>query len=63
MENIFITGSSGYIGTRLIKALLKEGNFPIQALVRKGSEKKLPPGCEIIIGDALDSGSYKRTSK
>jgi nucleoside-diphosphate-sugar epimerase len=59
MQNIFITGGTGYIGTRLIKALLKDGNFQIQALVRKGSEKKLPEGCEIVFGDALNAASYK----
>jgi len=59
MENIFITGATGYIGTRLIKALLKKGTCRITALVRKGSEKKLPAGCEMIIGDALDARSYQ----
>jgi nucleoside-diphosphate-sugar epimerase len=28
-------------------------------LVRKGLEQKLPPGCEIIIGDALNATSYQ----
>ena len=42
MENIVITGGSGYIGSRLIKTLLKDGDFCIQAVVREGSEKKLP---------------------
>lgn len=59
MQNIFITGGTGYIGTRLIKALLKDGNFHVQALVRNGSQKKLPEGCEMLIGDALDAESYK----
>lgn len=59
MQNIFITGGTGYIGTRLIAALLKDGSFHIRALVRNGSEKKLPAGCEIVKGDALDAGSYK----
>ena len=59
MKNIFITGGTGYIGSRLIKALLKEDDLTIKALVRKGSENKLPPGCEIVFGNALDAGSYK----
>ena len=63
MKNIFITGGTGYIGSRLIKALLKEGNFHISALVRKGSENKLPAGCEIIFGDALNADSYKKNIK
>ena len=59
MQQVFITGGTGYIGTRLIRALQKDGNFTIQALVRKGSENKLPKGCEMVTGDALDANSYK----
>ena len=58
MQTVFITGGTGYIGTRLIKALLKD-NFSIKGLVRKGSENKLPAGCEVIIGNALDASSYQ----
>ncbi len=54
MQTLFITG-----GTRLIKALQQRGNFHIKALVRKGSENKLPAGCEIIFGNALDANSYQ----
>ena len=57
-QQIFITGGTGYIGSRLIKALLEENNFSIKALIRKGSENKLPEGCEIIFGNALDAASY-----
>jgi len=46
------------MGTRLIKAL-RGGDYHIRALVRKGSENKLPPGCEMISGDALDASSYQ----
>ncbi|HEY1870614.1 MAG TPA: NmrA family NAD(P)-binding protein [Chitinophagaceae bacterium] len=35
MQNIFITGGTGYMGTRLIKAL-QGGDYHIRALVRKG---------------------------
>ena len=63
MQNVFITGSTGYIGTRLIKALQKEGSYNIQALVRKGSENKLPVGCYVVIGDALNAASYKDSIK
>lgn len=58
MTTIFITGGTGYIGKRLIKALVKEGDYEIKALVRKQSARKLPPGCEPVIGDALDSRTY-----
>lgn len=58
MKNVFITGGTGYIGSRLIKALVKQGGYSIKALVRKGSEHKLPDGCEAVPGDALDAESY-----
>ena len=58
MENIFITGGTGYMGTRLIKALQNK-EYNIRALVRKGSENKLPQGCEMITGNALDASSYQ----
>lgn len=58
MQTIFITGGTGYIGSRLIHALLQTGDFRIKALARKGSEHKLPNGVEIITGDALNAATY-----
>ena len=45
------------MGSRLIAALLPHGHA-VRALVRKGSEGKLPPGCEVVVGSPLDSASY-----
>ena len=56
--NVFITGGTGYLGKRLIKELLKR-NHTVKALVRKGSEHKLPQGCEIIFGDALKASTFQ----
>lgn len=58
MQNVFITGGTGYLGTRLIKAL-QNGDYNILALVRKGSESKLPKGCDWVEGNALDASSYR----
>ena len=58
MQNVFITGGTGYLGTSLIKALQNE-EYNILALVRKGSENKLPTGCKWIEGNALDAASYQ----
>ena len=58
-SQIFITGGSGYIGSRLIKTLLEHGGYRVTALVRRGSEHKLPEGCNIIYGNALDANSYR----
>lgn len=54
---VFLTGSTGYMGQRLIPLLVERGHR-VRALVRAGSEKKLPPGCEPVSGDALDANTY-----
>ncbi len=54
---VFLTGSTGYMGQRLIPLLLERGHR-VRALVRAGSEKKVSPGCEAVVGDALDAASY-----
>jgi uncharacterized protein YbjT (DUF2867 family) len=56
-HRVFITGGTGYVGRPLITQLLARGH-EVRALVRPGSEKKLPPGCQAIPGDALDGESY-----
>jgi len=54
---VFVTGGTGYLGRPMIASLLKRGH-KVQALVRAGSEGKLPPGCTPIAGNALDGKSY-----
>src|SRR5438132_13951432 len=54
---VFVTGGTGYMGRRLIPRLLERGH-EVRALVRLGSEKRLPAGCTAIPGDALDGMSY-----
>lgn len=56
-HSMFITGGSGYMGRKLIPLLLQRGH-EVRALVRLGSEKKLPAGCIAVVGDALDESSY-----
>lgn len=57
-RKVFIAGGTGYLGSRLIPKLLERGH-EVTALVRKGSEKKIPEGCKIVFGDALDENTYK----
>ena len=57
-HEVFVTGSSGYIGRSLIAALHARGHA-VRALVRRGSERKLPPGPLPVHGDALDAASYR----
>jgi uncharacterized protein YbjT (DUF2867 family) len=56
-RTVFITGGTGYIGSRLIPLLLQRGHS-VRALVRKGSEQKLPPGCASILGNVLDESTF-----
>lgn len=57
MSKVFVTGGTGYLGRRLIPALLKRGHH-IRVLVRAGSEGKLAPGSSAVVGNALEADSY-----
>src|SRR3954453_11177330 len=59
MKQIFITGGTGYMGSRLIKMLLEKG-YKVKALVRNGSENKLPKGCDYVIANPFDSKSFAK---
>lgn len=59
MKTIFITGGTGYIGKRLIKLLIERGHRVI-ALVRKGSEQKVPAGAEVIVADPFDAKTFQQ---
>jgi uncharacterized protein YbjT (DUF2867 family) len=56
-HHVFITGGTGYVGRRLIRELLAAGH-QVAALVRAGSETKLPPGAKPKIGNPLDKASF-----
>ncbi len=45
------------MGRALIPKLLKRGHT-VRALVRRGSESKLPAGCTVIPGDPLDRATF-----
>lgn len=57
MQPIFITGGTGYLGRRLITELLRLGH-PVTALVRKGSERRLPAGAQPVIAHPFDASSF-----
>lgn len=45
------------MGRRVIPALLARGHR-VRALVREGSQAKLPAGCEAVVGNALDERTF-----
>jgi uncharacterized protein YbjT (DUF2867 family) len=57
VAHVFVTGGTGYIGSRLIPALQARGH-QIRAVVRPGSKQKLPPNAEAIEANPLVSDSY-----
>ena len=58
MPTVFVTGGTGFMGRNLIVELLHR-KFTVRALVRHGSEHKLPHGCEAVQGDALDKTVFR----
>jgi nucleoside-diphosphate-sugar epimerase len=58
MTFVTITGGTGYLGSKLIPALLSRGHS-VRTLVRPGSEKRVPTGAEIVVGDALNADSIR----
>jgi len=55
---VFVTGGTGFVGQEVLKQLLAAGH-EVRALVRAGSENKLPihPQLDIRRGDATDPAS------
>jgi uncharacterized protein YbjT (DUF2867 family) len=58
MASAFLTGATGYMGRRLAAELLSRGHR-VRGLTRPGSEGRLPPGCDVVAGDALDAATYR----
>jgi uncharacterized protein YbjT (DUF2867 family) len=58
-RRVFVTGGTGYMGSTLVPALIERGHR-VRALVRNNSQGKLPAGCEVVSGDALDGKTYRQ---
>lgn len=54
---VFVTGGTGYIGSRLIPALIAR-RHRVTALVRPGSERKAPSNAETLVGDPFNRATF-----
>ena len=48
------------MGRRLIALLLNKG-YAVKALVREGSQNKLPKECNYVIGNPFDASTFSKT--
>jgi uncharacterized protein YbjT (DUF2867 family) len=56
-RSVFIAGGTGYLGRPLVGELLSRGHT-VRALVREGSQNKLPSGATPVVGNTLEPSSY-----
>ncbi|WP_437580615.1 NAD-dependent epimerase/dehydratase family protein [Sorangium sp. So ce887] len=58
---VLVTGSTGMIGSHLVRALAAEGHA-VRCLVRRHTERAeaLGPAVEVVLGDLGDAGSLRR---
>ncbi len=54
---VFVTGGTGYIGSRLAPALAARGHH-VTLLVRPGSERKAPAGCDRVVGNPFERATF-----
>jgi uncharacterized protein YbjT (DUF2867 family) len=58
MRDVFVVGGTGYLGRPLIARLSADG-FRVSSVARPHSAARIPAGCGVIVGDALDCRSYQ----
>src|ERR1051326_6527909 len=54
-QSLFLTGGTGYMGSRLVPMLLA-GSHEVRALTRIPSVSRLPMGCHPVFGSAVGGG-------
>lgn len=60
MAEIFLTGSTGFVGRHLVPVLLRDSHH-LRCLVRSASKAEVLQalGCEVVLGDLLDSHAWE----
>lgn len=58
MKQVIVAGGTGYLGRPLIEKLCADG-FRVAAVARPQSAAKVPTCCAVVIGDVLDSRTYR----
>src|SRR5689334_22601773 len=56
-RQVFVSGGTGYVGQALVAELVRRGHR-VRVLARAGSQKKVTPGAEAVLGDALDPATF-----
>jgi uncharacterized protein YbjT (DUF2867 family) len=54
---VYVTGATGYLGRHVIPRLIARGHR-VTALVRQGSESKVPWGCGTVVGNPFDRATF-----
>jgi len=57
---VFVTGGTGYLGRALVPELLRRGH-DLRLLVRPTAVVTVPPGAEMVVGDALRAETFAGT--
>lgn len=58
--NVFITGSTGYLGSRIVPELARRGHV-VRALVRPMSIAKLAADAHPVVGDPLNAQTFAKS--
>ncbi|TMT85230.1 NAD-dependent epimerase/dehydratase family protein [Haloterrigena sp. H1] len=56
---VLVTGATGFVGQRLVAALLAETAHDVTVLVRDAASYEPPDGVTVVEGDVLEPGSFE----
>ncbi|SDD09855.1 NAD(P)H-binding protein [Natrinema hispanicum] len=56
---VLVTGATGFVGRRLVAALLAETTHDVTVLVRDAASYDPPAGVTVVEGDVLEPGSFE----